>query len=95
MPNGYGAQHLGRAATQAAASFEKPRSARSDDLAQAAILAVPKLAAAAGHPIANRSGSAGGDGANPLLTAALLALAAAAAAAVIVKARARRAQRTH
>ena len=36
MPNGYGVQGLGQAATTAAASLSKPRSGQSDDLARAA-----------------------------------------------------------
>jgi hypothetical protein len=51
MPSGYGVQGLGLAATHAAASLRLPGGATSDDLARAAIVAVRKLAAAAGHPI--------------------------------------------
>ena len=65
MPNGYGVQHLGPAATRAAATLKRPASARTDDLARAAILAVPKLAAAAGHPIAGDSGGSGASGPSP------------------------------
>jgi hypothetical protein len=85
MPNGYGTQGLGSAATATVASLEKPSGGRSDDLARAAIAAVRKLAAAAGHPIIGRvssgSGSAGGPGA---LTVALLAVGAVVCAAAVV-----------
>jgi hypothetical protein len=85
MPNGYGVQHLGPSATGAAAKLEKPAGANTDDLARAAIVAVPRLAAAAGHPIAGVSGAPGGGGRSPALAAAVLA-----AAAIIVAAAVRR-----
>ena len=53
MPSGYGVQGLSRTATLAAASLTKPTGSTSNDLARAAITGVPKLAAAAGHPITN------------------------------------------
>jgi hypothetical protein len=83
MPDGYGVQHLGPAATHAAATVKKPAGARSDDLARAAILAVPRLAAAAGHPIGSVSGVSGGGGPSPVLAAVVLAAAAIAGAAVV------------
>jgi hypothetical protein len=51
MPSGYGVQGLGRPATLAAGSLPKPASSQSNDLARAAIAAVSKLSAAAGHPV--------------------------------------------
>ena len=51
MPSGYGVQGLTPAATSAAASLQKPAGGQSNDLARAAIAAIPKLAAAAGHTI--------------------------------------------
>ncbi len=83
MPDGYGVQHLGPAATRDAAALKRPASARADDLARAAILAVPKFAAAAGHPIAGDSGGSGASGPSRVLAAALLAAAAIAIAAGI------------
>jgi len=83
MRDGYGVQHLGPAATRAAATLTKPLGARADDLARAAILAVPKLAAAAGHPIAGDSGESSASGPSPVLAAAVLAVAAIAVAAGI------------
>ena len=59
MPNGYGVQGLDRSATDAAGTLKRPAGSASNDLAQAAIAAVPKLAAAAGHPISGVSGLPG------------------------------------
>jgi hypothetical protein len=92
MPNGYGTQHLGPAATSAAASLTKPASAQSNELARAAIAAVPKLAAAAGHPIGDAPGDAGTGNAGDLAAFAVLAAGALAAAAAILVARWRRAR---
>jgi MYXO-CTERM domain-containing protein len=83
MPNGYGVQHLGPSATRAAATLKKPAGATTDDLARAAILAVPKLAAAAGHPIGSVSSGSGSGGPSPPLAAGVLAAAAIAGAAVV------------
>jgi hypothetical protein len=91
MPDGYGAQHLGAAATPALASLRKPISGQSNDLARAAIAAIPKLAAAAGHPIGTVSASAGPASTNPALPAAILAAAAITAAAAVLAVRRRRA----
>jgi hypothetical protein len=65
MPAGYGVAGLPAAVTTAVASLTKPAGGHSDDLANAAIAAVPKLAAASGHPIAASplSGRAGESGA--------------------------------
>jgi hypothetical protein len=94
MPDGYGAQHLGSAATKAVASLNKPPSAQSNDLARAAIAAVPKLAAAAGHPLKNVSGAASPGGTNPALPAAILAAVTIASAAIVLLVRGRRASAT-
>ena len=94
MPNGYGVQGLGQAATTAAASLSKPRSGQSDDLARAAIMAVPKLAAAAGHPVGTISSVSGTGGVSSTLTLSLLAAAAIASAAVVLTIRNRRATTT-
>jgi uncharacterized membrane protein YgcG len=59
MPNGYGVAGLSRPATSAAASLSKPAGRGSDDIARAALVALPKLAAAAGHPIGAVSGASG------------------------------------
>jgi hypothetical protein len=88
MPNGYGVQGLPRAATLAAASLAKPPGRQSDDLAQAAILAVPKLATAAGDPISGAPGQPaatgqGGGGAADVGAGALAFVAVIATAAVV------------
>jgi hypothetical protein len=51
MPDGYGVQNLGPAATAAVGSLAKPSGTGSNQLATAAIAAVRVLAASAGHPI--------------------------------------------
>jgi hypothetical protein len=86
MPDGYGVQGLGVPATDAASRLAPPSGGASDDLARAAIAAVPKLAAAAGHPIATASGqSPGGEGnaTTALSVAGLAFLAVVASAAVL------------
>jgi hypothetical protein len=86
MPNGYGVQGLSAPVIAAAAKLSPPTGRASDDLAQAAIAAVPKLAAAAGHPIAAASGgSDGGDGggATELSVGALVFVAVVTSAAVL------------
>jgi hypothetical protein len=67
MPNGYGVQGLTPSGTAAGAKLPPPAGRASDDLARAAIAAVPKLAAAAGHPVGavsggSSAGSSGGSG---------------------------------
>jgi hypothetical protein len=94
MPNGYGVQGVGQAATTAAASLSKPRSGQSDDLARAAIMAVPKLAAAAGHPVGAISSASGTGGVSSTLTLSVLAAAAIASAAAVLTIRNRRATTT-
>jgi hypothetical protein len=98
MPAGYGVAGLTPRATDAAASLPKPAGRQSDDLARAAFEAIPKLAAAAGHPIGAVSGasgtsktSGGGGGANPAGVAALAA-GAVVVAGVVMWLRRRRAQ---
>lgn len=76
MPNGYGVRNLGPAATRASATLEKPGGALGDDLALAAIAALPKLAAAAGQPIGPVSGAPSGGGGSTALKVAGLAIAA-------------------
>jgi hypothetical protein len=79
MPGGYGVQGLPFAVTSAVASLSKPGGRQSNDLASAAISAVPKLAAAAGHPISTADVSAGGSGGGgstwPIVILALAAIA--------------------
>jgi hypothetical protein len=84
MPGGYGAAGLPAAATAAVASLAKPASSHSDDLAKAAIAAVPKLAAAAGHSIGAVGAPGGGSGSGAGLAIGIVAVAAMAAAGSIV-----------
>jgi hypothetical protein len=51
MPSGYGVQGLPQKASAAVATLAKPAGKSSNDLATAALGAIPRLAAAAGHPI--------------------------------------------
>jgi hypothetical protein len=86
MPDGYGVEGLGIPETDTASRLERPVGHASDDLARAAVAAVPKLAAAAGHPIATESGqSGGGEGNNTtaLSVGGLVFLAVVASAAVL------------
>jgi hypothetical protein len=89
MASGYGVRGLPAAATAAAASLPKPESPRSDDLARAAIAALPKLAAAAGHPIPPGSASGtngrGGGHASTPVTVVIFALIAVAIAVAVIR----------
>jgi hypothetical protein len=76
MPDGYGVRNLGPAAPRIAASLKKPAGARGDDLARAAILALPKLTAAAGHPIGPAAGGSSSGGDSPGLKVAVLVTSA-------------------
>lgn len=102
MPAGYGVAGLTPRATDAAASLPKPSGRQSDDLARAALDAIPKLAAVAGHPIGAVSGASGtsagsggggsgGGGASPAGVAAL-AVGAVVVAGAVMWLRRRRAQ---
>ena len=94
MPSGYGVSGLSPAATRAARTLTKPAGRQSDDLARAAIVAVAKLASAAGHPIPKigvTDTAHGSNGWQPP-TAAILAFAAIAAAGAILAFRHRHAR---
>ena len=87
MPNGYGVHGLNRPAADAAATLKRPAGSASNAIAQAAIAAVPKLAAAAGHPISGVSGVPGtseSHGATELGVGALVFVAVLASAALLV-----------
>jgi hypothetical protein len=96
MPNGFGVQGLTPTGIAAAAKLPPPAGRSSDDLARAAIVAVPKLAAAAGHPVSavpgasgagagggSGSGSGSGGGAAAVGVGALVFVAVLASAAVL------------
>jgi hypothetical protein len=88
MHSGYGTQGLDLAAAIAAVRLAHPAGASSDDLAEAAAAALPKLAAAAGHPIgAVQAAASPGGGPSPVLSLAALAVAAVAASAAIIAVR--------
>jgi hypothetical protein len=61
MTAGYGVQGVDRAIQRAAIALPKPAGVTSTDLAKAAISAVAKLGAAAGHPIKGAPGSSTGS----------------------------------
>lgn len=86
MPNGYGVQGLNDPATEVVTTLKPPAGSRSDDLARAAIAAVTKLAAAAGHPISTGSGgsdAAAGDSSTEIGIGALVFAAFLLSAAVV------------
>lgn len=87
MPAGYGSAGLPANADAALASLKKPSGGKSDDLAQAAIDAVPKLAKAAGHPL--KSASGGGGGGSTALILVLLVIAALATVVALIAGRRR------
>ena len=94
MPNGFGAQGLDGAATDAVATLKKPAGTKSNDLARAALAAVPALAAAAGHRISGHaaasSGGHSGGGTSPVVPVVILAVLAVAAAGAVLTLRQRR-----
>jgi hypothetical protein len=86
MSTGYGVQGLPPAAQQAAASLKKPTGTKPNDLAQAAITAVAKLADATGHSVKGGSTQATGSNGNSktILVLALALAAVLTAMAIIV-----------
>lgn len=89
MPNGYGTQGLAAPAKQAVDALHPPAGKSSTDLAQAAIVAVAKLASASGRPIEGVPGvpgasSSGGGSSNTPLLIGLVAAAVAVATALVV-----------
>jgi hypothetical protein len=88
MADGYGTRSLKPAGTAAVAHLPLPAGKTSDDLAQAALTAVDKIAAAEGHPIAGTSaassGSTSSGSSNTAAIAILLVVAALAAAGAVV-----------
>ena len=80
MNAGYGIEGMTPAARIALATLHKPAGASSNDLAQAALTAVAKLARSEGHPLtadsAGSSGTGGGGGGGGIGLIVVLALAA-------------------
>jgi hypothetical protein len=91
MPQGAAVQGMNAAATAVGNALPKPASPVSNDLARLAIAAVPKLAAAAGHPIkaasvepsSSAGGSSGGGSSSTTVLVVLIVAAVAIAGAVI------------
>jgi hypothetical protein len=84
MAAGYGVKGLSPAAQAAVASLPKPAGNTGNDLAQAAVTAVAKLAQAAGHPLSAGSGSGSGAGGDRAVLVIVLALAAIATASALL-----------
>jgi hypothetical protein len=81
MPSGYGAAALPKAAQTGLQGLEPPKSADGTELGRAAVTAIVKLSAAAGHPVPAPKlpgAGGGGGGTSPLIVfgvpVALLAL---------------------
>lgn len=81
MPAGLGAAGLPPAAQKAVTTLTHPAGKQSTDLAAAALPAIRKLAAAAGHPLKG-SGSGSGSGAGSSSTVILIVLIVAALAVI-------------
>jgi hypothetical protein len=84
MSTGYGVQGLPGPGAAAVAHLAKPAGKTSADLAQAAITAVARISAAAGHPIAGVAGVPGAAGSGGGGDSTLPIVAGLAAAAIIV-----------
>ena len=88
MKAGYGVQGVSPAVAAAAAALPKPAGTTSEALARAALVAVPRLAQAAGHRVsvpsgANAKASSGGSGPNVPLLIILVGCALLAAGALV------------
>jgi hypothetical protein len=70
MPNGYGAAALPKAAQTGLQGLDLPKSADGNDLGRAAVAAIVKLSAAAGHPVPTPKlpeAGGGGSGTSPIV----------------------------
>ena len=90
MPAGYGIQGVNAKATAAVAALALPKGKTSVALAQSAITAVAKLAAADGHPVKGVAGVAsgstgGGSSTTPLLIGLIAAAVLVAGALVLLR----------
>ena len=99
MAAGYGIDGLGAKAKQAIAALPKPRSGVSDDLARAAIAAVPRIVTASGYSLkiqaqGSSSNSSGGSSRTTIVLILALAALAVAAALAILRLRQAAARRT-
>jgi len=95
MAGGYGSAGLPPAATAAIASLPKPTGRTGAALAQSTLAALPKLAAAAGHPVGSVSATGRGDsgGGSPALLVAILVVVAVGLATAVIALRRRAARR--
>jgi hypothetical protein len=88
MAAGYGVQGMPPAAMRAAKTLPLPKGKTSADLAQAAIAAVAKLSAAAGHPISGVPGAAasssGGGSSTTVILIGLVVVALLVSAGLLV-----------
>jgi hypothetical protein len=91
MPAGYGVEGLGPKAAQTVAGLPKPSGPTSNDLAQAAIPAVAKLAAASGHPLKNQPSTTKSGGSSRVLLLVILIVAAIVVAGALIVLRRRQA----
>ena len=93
MPAGYGVQRVSAAVKAAVADLPKPAGHQSNDLARAALAAIPKLARAAGVRLPSSIGTTqSSGGGTSVLAAVLLVLAAILTALAVLAIRHRRAQ---
>jgi hypothetical protein len=91
MANGYGSAGLPPASAAAVSSLAKPSGTTGEALAQAALDAVPKLAAAAGRRVASTGGGSGSSGGSSGLLIAIVVVVAVVAAGAVIVVRRRRA----
>jgi hypothetical protein len=94
MADGYGAEGLTGPAKLAVSALKPPAGKTSTDLAQAAITAVARISAAAGHPITgvkglrgSSSGSSGGSSTTPILIGLIVAALAVAGTLLLLRRR--------
>ncbi len=94
MANGYGTEGFTGPAKLAVSALKPPAGRTSTYLAQAAITAVARISAAAGHPIkgvrglpGSSSGSSGGSSTTPILIGLIVAALAVAGAVVLLRRR--------
>jgi len=92
MPSGYGIQGVSAKAAAAVNGLSPPKGKTSAALAQAAVTAVAKVAAADGHPIKGVAGvsgtsSGGGSSTTPLLIGLIVAAVVVAGALIVLRRR--------
>jgi hypothetical protein len=93
MASGYGVEGMDAKAQSAVSALGKPAGTQSNELGQAAITAVGKLAAASGHPLQGTTEGSDGRGTSKAVLVAILAAIAIAAAGSLIFVRRRYATR--